>query len=219
MRKIFVVDSKLIEGAASSIKSFNSIITDTIILGIITLVFTMIWEIGIGFTNRYLVIILLSVILCVNVLKILISAVPLFKGITANSIPYVVLYDDKMLIITNYNSTMIGGATSLVYGSSMLNSDSIIEMLLGVGFSMIGYNTIEKEITKETDISVVDKIINNEVEGYFVVTYENVSFIKETKKYYYFKGTLLNKKNNTKKSKKFKLKKIYTNYEELKMVK
>ena len=71
----------------------------------------------------------------------------------------------------------------------------------------------------ESDESIVEKIINNEIDGYSISIFENVTFVKETKKYYYFIGNLIDKDGKNKGEKKFKVMKIYNDYEELKMVK
>ena len=183
MKKIFVVDDKIAEGVESSSKSMMSALMDIVILEILTLIFIMIWQINLAYIDWTLTIVAMILPLCFVIFKIFFYTSSFFKGSMANLIPYIVLDNNKMLLIHNLEPTMV--------------------------------NIMESEL----DSSIVEKIINNEISGYSVSTFENVSLIKESKKCYYFKGNILDENGNNKGIKKFKIMKIYDNHEELKMVK
>lgn len=182
MKKIFVVDNKIAENIDSSSKKLMSEFVNIVILEIITLIFIMIWQINIAYIDWTMTIVAIVLPSFFIIFRIFLIVPSFTKGVMANLIPYVVLDDDKMLLIHNLDPGTI--------------------------------NVMENDFVD----SIVEKIINNEVDGYSVSIFTNVSFFKETKKYYYFKGNILDKNGNSKGNKKFKIMKIYNNYEELKMV-
>lgn len=221
MNKVFVVDNKIIEEDSSTPKKiFLSAIIDIAILEIISLIFMIVLETIINYKNSTLItlITIFPVFFVLSKFFLNFCSTSFSRGVIANQIPYVILYDNKMLVINNIG--VVEPAIAITYGKQLINGNNLVEALVDVGFSVAGHDIIGNDLSKGIDISVVENIINNEIAGFYnITTYENVSFIKETKNHYYFKGNLLDRNGKIKGEKQFALMKIYDNYEELKMVK
>ena len=220
MKKIFVVDDKITKDDSNKlINIFKSTIIDIVVLGFIELGFTIIWEVNLRYHNR-LANLLLIFPLCFVLLKFFYKILKgnISKDIVANQNPYVILYDKKMLILSNVG--VVEPTIAITCGSQLINDENLLKSLNNLGFTIAGHDEMNNDINEEVDINEVINVINSEVVGrYNIVIYENVSFEKETKNNYVFKGNILSKDGSYKGEQRFNLMKIYKNYEELKKVK
>lgn len=218
MKKVFVVDEK-IENNPNSFRNISiSSIIDIIVLGIITLIFTVIWEVNLRYHSRFYIIIELVPMFYVfikMIYRLLKSNVS--KNAVASQNPYVILCDNKMLILSNVG--VVDPIIALTCGSKLINGENLLKSLNNVGFTIVGLDIMNNDINEEVDINEVINIINREVAGrYNIIIYENVSFENETKNSYIFKGNLLDENGNYRNEQRFTLMKIYNNHEELKKV-
>lgn len=218
MKKVFVVDEK-IENNPNSFGNISiSSIIDIIVLGIITLIFTVIWEVNLRYHSRFYIIIELVPMFYVFIKMIYRLLNSNFsKNVEASQTPYVILYDSKMLILSNVG--VVDPTIALTFGEQLINGENLLKSLNNLGFTIVGCDGMNNVENNETDINEVMNVINSEVAGrYNIAIFENVSFVKETQNYYVFKGTLLDENGNSRAEQRFNLMKIYNNHEELKKV-
>lgn len=220
MKKVFVVDEKSIKNNPNNLGNiFKSTITDVIIFGIMDIIFTIIWETNIGWNDRTLYNILelipMGYIFIKMIYRLLNSNFS--KNVEASQTPYVILYDSKILILSNVG--VVDPTIALTFGEQLINGENLLKSLNKLGFTIVGCDGMNNVEDNKVDINEVMNVINSEVAGrYNIAIFENVSFVKETQNNYIFKGTLLDENGNSRDEQRFTLMKIYNNHEELKKV-
>ena len=223
--RVFSIDpeSKIVKRGEEAIYGlFISAIIQAVVFGVINFFFVMVIEALIRVSVGEVSIFMMIGYALFIAGQMIFYSIDYFSYTYAVIKPYIVKEGNTFRIIYNRNSGI--DSSKVQQGVRIAQGDSVVDKALGATLLVNGvidinddFKELKEEFLDKDTLHLINEILQgNRSNEYSIKIYENVAYIKETNKCLYFRGDYLI--NGKLKQKKFRLKKVYMNYNKLKEV-